>query len=80
MNVPAQQTLRAERVLLLPKCASCENAHEFMFYSGLGAPVVEPDESETDGNAFAYENVNPVEALLGDYGVTARYAGELARD
>ena len=47
----------------------------------MGAPVVEPDESETeDDGEFAYENVNPVEALLGDDGVTARYAGELTRD
>lgn len=31
-------------------------------------------ETEDDGE-LAYENVNPVEALLGDDGVTARYAG-----
>ena len=61
-------------------CASCESAHEFTFYSDLGAPVVEPDESETEDDEFAYENVNPVEALLGDDGVTSRYAGELTRD
>ena len=48
----------------------CLSAHDFTFYSDL------------DGTAedVLYENVNPIEALLGDDGVTGKYKGELARD
>lgn len=48
----------------------CLSPHDFTFYSDL----------ETTAEDVAFENINPVEALLGDSGVSEKYAGELARD
>jgi len=49
---------------------SCLSAHGFTFYSDL----------ESTATDISFENINPVEALLGDKGVTAMYKAELARD
>ena len=48
----------------------CLSEHDFTFYSDLDSTVEE----------VLYENINPIEALLGDEGVTGKYKGELARD
>jgi len=48
----------------------CLSAHGFNFYSDL----------ETSASDVAFENINPVEALLGDDGLTGKYGAELARD
>ena len=49
---------------------ACLSAHEFTFYSDLTGTAEE----------VAFTNVNPVEALMGDEGLLAKYGGELARD
>ena len=48
----------------------CLSSHDFSFYSDL---------STTSEDAL-FENINPVEALLGDEGLIAKYGGELIRD
>ena len=50
--------------------SSCLSEHDFTFYSDL------------DGTAedVEFENVNPVDALLGEGGVVEKYGGELTRD
>lgn len=48
----------------------CLSAHGFTFYSDL----------ETTASDVVFENINPVEALLGDDGLTSKYGAELARD
>ena len=48
----------------------CLSSHDFTFYSDLDSTAEE----------VLYENINPIEALLGDEGVTGKYKGELARD
>ena len=48
----------------------CESEHDFTFYSDLDSTAEE----------VKFENVNPIEALLGEDGVVAKYGGELARD
>ena len=50
--------------------ASCLSPHDFTFYSDL----------DTTAEEVAFENVNPVEALLGEGGVIEKYRGELTRD
>ena len=50
--------------------ASCESEHPFSFFSNLEATAEEVE----------YTNVNPVEALLGEDGIVAKYSGELQRD
>ena len=50
--------------------ASCESEHPFSFFSDLEATAEEVE----------YTNVNPVEALLGEDGIVAKYSGELQRD
>ena len=50
--------------------SKCLTEHDFTFYSDLTATA---DEVEI-------ENVNPVDALLGESGVVEKYGGELARD
>lgn len=50
--------------------ANCQSEHGFTFYSDLDATAEE----------VLFENKNPVGALLGEGGVTEKYAGELARD
>ena len=48
----------------------CLSGHNFTFYSDLTSTA---DEVE-------FENINPVEALLGEGGLTEKYGAELARD
>lgn len=48
----------------------CLSAHGFSFYSDL----------ETTADNFVLENINPVEAILGEEGIAEKYKGELARD
>ena len=48
----------------------CLSEHGFAFYSDLSSTAEE----------VSFENVNPVDALLGDEGVIAKYGGELQRD
>lgn len=50
--------------------AKCQSEHEFTFYSDLDSTAEE----------VSFENINPVEALLGDGGLIENYGGELARD
>ena len=50
--------------------ASCESEHPFSFFSDLEATAEEVE----------YTNVNPVEALLSEDGIVAKYSGELQRD
>ena len=49
---------------------SCMSQHDFTFYSDL----------TTTAEEVKFENINPVEALLGDEGLTGKYGAELARD
>ena len=48
----------------------CLSEHDFTFYSDL----------ESTAADVSFENINPVEALLGDDGLTGKYGAELARD
>ena len=48
----------------------CESAHDFTFYSDL----------TTSATEVAFENVNPIDALLDEDGVLSKYKGELTRD
>jgi len=50
--------------------AGCLSEHDFTFYSDL-------DSTASD---VSFENINPVEALLGENGLTSKYGAELARD
>ena len=50
--------------------ASCESEHPFTFFSDLEGTAEEVE----------YANINPVEALLGEDGIVAKYSGELQRD
>ena len=50
--------------------AACLSEHGFTFYSDL----------ESTANDVEWENINPVEALLGEGGAAEKYSGELARD
>ena len=49
---------------------ACLSEHGFTFYSDL----------ESTAKDVEWENINPVEALLGEGGAAERYSGELARD
>ena len=48
----------------------CLSEHDFTFYSDL----------ESTASDVSFENINPVEAMLGENGLTAKYGAELARD
>jgi len=48
----------------------CKSSHDFTFYSDLTSTAEDVN----------FENTNPVEALLGEGGLTERYGAELARD
>ena len=48
----------------------CLSEHAFTFYSDL----------ESTAEDVLLENINPVEALLGEGGMTEKYGAELARD
>ena len=48
----------------------CLSEHDFTFYSDLS----------TTAEEVLYENKNPVDILLGDEGIVAKYTGELQRD
>ena len=50
--------------------SSCLSEHDFTFYSDLDSTAEE----------VVFENVNPVDAILGDGGLVEKYGGELARD
>ena len=50
--------------------AACLSEHDFTFYSDLS----------TTAEEVLYENKNPVDILLGDEGIVAKYTGELQRD
>ncbi|MDO4568694.1 MAG: phage tail spike protein, partial [Clostridia bacterium] len=50
--------------------SSCLSEHDFTFYSDLTATAED----------VRFENVNPVEALLGEGGLVEKYGAELARD
>ena len=50
--------------------SSCLSEHDFTFYSDLDSTAEE----------VLFENVNPVDAILGDGGLIEKYGGELARD
>ena len=50
--------------------SGCLSPHGFTFYSDLDSTAEEVE----------LENVNPVDAILGDGGVVSKYGGELARD
>ena len=49
---------------------ACLTSHDFTFYSDLTSTAEEAE----------WENVNPVEALLGEGGLVEKYGAELARD
>ena len=50
--------------------SSCLSDHDFTFYSDLNSKAEDVE----------FENVNPVDALLGEGGVVEKYTGELTRD
>ena len=50
--------------------SQCLSEHDFTFYSDLDSTAEE----------VVFENVNPVDAILGDGGLVEKYGGELARD
>ena len=49
---------------------ACLSSHDFSFYSDLTSTAEDVE----------WENVNPVEALLGENGLVSKYGAELARD
>ena len=49
---------------------ACLSAHDFSFYSDLTSTAEDVE----------WENVNPVEAMLGENGLVSKYGAELARD
>ena len=49
---------------------ACLSSHDFSFYSDLTSTAEDVE----------WENINPVEALLGEGGLVEKYAAELARD
>ena len=50
--------------------SACLSAHDFAFYSDLSSTAEDVE----------WENINPVEALLGEGGLVEKYGAELARD
>ncbi len=50
--------------------SSCLSDHDFTFYSDLDSTAEDVE----------FENVNPVDAILGEDGVVEKYTGELTRD
>ena len=50
--------------------SSCLSPHDFTFYSDLDGAAEEAE----------FINVNPVDAIMGDEGIIAKYGGELQRD
>ena len=50
--------------------SQCKSSHDFTFYSDLTSTAEDVN----------FENTNPVEALLGEGGMTEKYSAELARD
>ena len=65
---PSANALGASVVLEIGE--NCLSDHRFSFHSDL----------ESTAEDVEFNNVNPVEALLGEEGVVERYGGELARD
>ena len=50
--------------------SSCLSEHDFTFYSDLDSTAEDVE----------FENINPVDAILGEEGVVEKYGGELTRD
>jgi phage minor structural protein len=50
--------------------SKCQSEHDFTFYSDL----------TTTASEVKFENINPVEAILGEDGLVDKYGAELARD
>jgi phage minor structural protein len=50
--------------------SACLSAHDFSFYSDLTSTAEDVE----------WENINPVEAMLGENGLVSKYGAELARD
>ena len=50
--------------------SSCLSEHDFTFYSDLDSTAEDVE----------FENINPVDAILGEKGVVEKYGGELTRD
>ena len=65
---PPATTTGANVVQGITSC--CLSEHDFTFYSDLDSTAEE----------VAFENSNPVDAILGDGGLVEKYGGELARD
>lgn len=65
---PSSSALGASVVQSLS--GACLSEHDFTFYSDLDGTAEE----------VSWENINPVEAMLGDDGLTGKYGAELARD
>ena len=65
---PASSAMGASVVQEL--VAACESEHPFTFFSDIEGTAEEVE----------YTNINPVEALLGEDGIVAKYGGELQRD
>ena len=57
---------------------SCLSNHPFTFYSDIDT-AYDPSADDED-DTLKFLNINPVEALIGDSGVSRYYGGELARD
>ncbi len=65
---PSSDTVGASAVQSLSE--ECLSEHDFTFYSDLS----------TTAEDVLFENINPVEAILGEGGVVEKYKAELARD
>ena len=50
--------------------SSCLSEHDFTFYSDLDSTAEDVE----------FENINPVDAILGEEGIVEKYGGELTRD
>ena len=65
---PSPSAVGASVVQSLPE--ACLSPHDFSFYSDLTSTAEDVE----------WENVNPVEAMLGENGLVSKYGAELARD
>ena len=65
---PSPSAVRASVVQSLSE--ACLSSHDFSFYSDLTSTAEDVE----------WENVNPVEAMLGENGLVSKYGAELARD
>ena len=65
---PSTSAVGASAVLSLS--GACLSRHDFSFYSDLTSTAEDVE----------WENINPVEAMLGENGLVSKYSAELARD